>query len=285
MAKRSSNNEVVETNDYPREGDPQTQNQGKLGEKENGVAPGLKTQKENEVIGVQLSSDNSNDLSKKAKKKKTKKPITATRSDLHLSRRFFHCGMGLFTAAVYGFLMDSQLQAVKLMGACAAIMYLLDQIRRSYPEFSDRIAPFNRWLLRAEEQLHESASIPYAMGMLLTIIIFPKPLAMMAILILGISDPLAGVVGIRFGKRKIMGGKKSLEGSAAYLFSSIVISAWVLSILTTAAAFPIIVCALFIGVTGSIFEMLPIRIDDNLTIPLFTATSAWVITSILGVVI
>ena len=38
-----------------------------------------------------------------------------------------------------------------------------------------------------------------------------------------------------------------------------------------------------IGLLGAAFETLPIRIDDNLTIPLAVGFSAWVVCALLGV--
>jgi len=38
-----------------------------------------------------------------------------------------------------------------------------------------------------------------------------------------------------------------------------------------------------IGVTAAVFELLPLRIDDNLTIPIFVGFAAWAISALLGV--
>lgn len=54
----------------------------------------------------------------------------------------------------------------------------------------------NSLLFRAEEQFKESAMTPYAIAILLTLLTFPKTLALIGIYTLAIADPLSAVVGI-----------------------------------------------------------------------------------------
>ena len=81
-----------------------------------------------------------------------------------------------------------------------------EQIRINYPKIA-YLHLLNKYFLRAEEHLKESAAIPYLMGLLLTIISFPKSISLIAIYTLAISDPLSAIVGIKFGKRSIVDGK------------------------------------------------------------------------------
>jgi dolichol kinase len=39
-----------------------------------------------------------------------------------------------------------------------------------------------------------------------------------------------------------------------------------------------------IGLTGAVFAMLPLRLDDNLTIPLFVGFAGWVVCAMVGIV-
>src|SRR5439155_1144948 len=83
-------------------------------------------------------------------------------------------------------------------------------------EIVARRAPWvNRLFVRAEEQVRESAMIPYAIAVLLTILTVPKLAALVAICTLAVADPLAAVVGIRYGRRRIA-RNRTLEGSLAF---------------------------------------------------------------------
>ena len=69
--------------------------------------------------------------------------------------------------------------------------------------------------------------IPYVMALLLTIITFPKAVALTAIYTLAIADPLSAIFGILYGTKKIAKGK-SLQGSLAFLVATTLCTAIVL---------------------------------------------------------
>jgi hypothetical protein len=107
---------------------------------------------------------------------------------------------GVATATAYALLFTHE-QVVHIFGTIACIAYIIDRTRIAYPEKVARFAPWaNRLLLRAEEQVREAAMIPYAIAVLLTILTVPKPAALIAIYTLAIADPLAAIVGIRWGR-------------------------------------------------------------------------------------
>ena len=132
-----------------------------------------------------------------------------TRKDLQIPRRLFHFGCGVTSGLIYQIFLTHQ-QAVYILGIAASLMYVIEQLRINYPN-TKILKQLNRYFLRAEEQLKESAAIPYIMALLLTIISFPKSIALVAIYTLATADPLSAIIGIRFGKRKIV-KEKSVEG-------------------------------------------------------------------------
>ena len=101
---------------------------------------------------------------------------------------------------------------------------------------------------------------------LFLVFFFPKIIAITCFSLVAISDTMAALVGKKFGKHTI--GEKSLEGSTAFLISSLIIVAIVprldllAGIITAVAA--TIVEALSFRING-------FRVDDNLTIPLASA--------------
>lgn len=211
---------------------------------------------------------------------KEESTIVATRKDLQLPRRLFHMGSGVTVAFIYNFLLTHQ-QAVSILGTIACILYILEQVRINYPEFAGNFEQYSKYLLRAEEQLKESAGIPFVMGLLLTILSFPKPVAVVAILTLAVADPLSALIGIRFGRIRIV-AHKSMEGSAAFFIGCFLATTLVFLgyAPTTGTALGL---AFFVAFTVSVFEMVPIRLDDNLTIPLFTGAVTWLYCVILDI--
>ena len=207
---------------------------------------------------------------------------SATRHDLQLGRRLFHLVNGVSTATAYALFFTHE-QVVHIFGSIACIVYVVDRIRIAYPETVARRAPWvNRLFVRAEEQVRESAMIPYAIAVLLTILTVPKRAALIAIYTLAVADPLAAVVGIRYGRRRIV-QNRSLEGSLAFFTATLAIVLVVLGNGTEASRSAIAGAAITIGAAAAGCELLPLRIDDNLTIPLFVGFTTWIVAAMLGV--
>jgi dolichol kinase len=205
---------------------------------------------------------------------------TATRRDLQLGRRLFHFANGAAIATAYA-LLFTHTQVVRLFGTVACLVYIADRVRIHYPELLQRMPWVNEKFFRAEEQVKESAMTPYAISILLAILTFPKPIALIAIYTLGIADPLSAVVGIRFGRRRFSSGK-SLEGSLAFFVATAAVTAAVLHwALPETPPATLAWASLGVGLLGAICEGLPVRIDDNLTIPLAVGFSAWLVCELL----
>ena len=95
-------------------------------------------------------------------------------------------------------------------------------------------------------------------GISLTVLLFDRNAAIASILVLTLSDPLAALIGKKFGRNKIR--LKSVEGSTAFFISAAVII-WLV-------ASPDIFILLFISAFVTFVEAAPLFINDNLSIPL-----------------
>jgi dolichol kinase len=205
----------------------------------------------------------------------------ATRRDLQLGRRAFHFLNGVAIASGYALFFTHQ-QLVHVFGTIACLAYVADRVRIHYPEAVARLPWLNRAFFRAEEQFKESAMIPYAIAILLTILTFPKPVALIAIYTLGIADPLAAVVGIRWGRREIV-ADRSLEGMLAFFTATLSVAVAVLGVATAAPWTSLGGAALLIALVATGFELIPLRLDDNLTIPLLVGFTAWIGCALFGI--
>lgn len=206
--------------------------------------------------------------------------IQATRKDLQISRRLFHMSNGFIIATAYAITFSHQ-QIVYFCGTMACVMYLLDQVRIAYPERIKRFEKLSKYLLRAEEQLKESAAVPYIMANLLTIITFPKLIAISSIYTLAFADPMSAIIGIRFGKNRIV-KEKSVEGSLAFFLTSFLFIALVFNV-AGLGSWQVWLMAFSVAFLTTCFEMIPLKLDDNLTIPLFTAFLLWIFCALLGI--
>ena len=209
------------------------------------------------------------------------KTALPTRKNLQLARRFFHMANGVVIATLYHFSLTHQ-QMIHLLGTIACLLYVTEQIRINYPEVAAKFLPMTKFIMRAEEQLKESAMIPYLSAVLLTIITFPKTIAIIAIFTLAIADPLSAIFGIKFGKNKIV-PHKSVEGSIAFFVATFLVSTAVLINYFPDFTGIAIFISILLAFLTSIFEMIPLRVDDNLTIPLFTSFILWILCASFGI--
>ena len=207
---------------------------------------------------------------------------SATRHDLQLGRRVFHLVNGVATATAYALLFTHE-QVVRIFGTIACVVYIVDRVRIAYPDVVARRAPWvNRFLLRAEEEVREAAMTPFAIAVLLTILTVPKRAALVAIYTLAIADPLAAIVGIRLGRRRVT-HNRTVEGSCAFFAATVTIAAVVLHWGDNAPPRVVGGAALAIGLVALACELMPLRIDDNLTIPIVVSFTTWLVCAWLGV--
>lgn len=207
--------------------------------------------------------------------------LKAIRSDLQLARRLFHMLGASAIATLYALFLSHQ-QVIYILGSIACIFYIFEQIRVNYPRFANKIYFFTRYLYRAEEQLRESTMVAMFMGILLTILSFPKSIAITAIFTLAVSDPLSAIIGIKFGKHAIF-KRKTLEGSMTFFAATFTITLATFGVYNNNWNAPTWLLALLCATGVTIFEMIPLKIDDNLTIPLATAFWLWPLCLSLGV--
>lgn len=205
----------------------------------------------------------------------------ATRSSFQIGRRLFHMSIGLIIASTYLVLLDRE-TLVSLIGLMASLLYVFEQVRTNYPEYSSKLKVVNKYLLRAEEQLEESAAVPYSMAVLLTILTFPKYVAVISIFILAFADPMSAIIGIKFGTKKIAEGK-SLQGSIAFLVTSFLCVLVVSHLMIPNPDYRIWILAILHSLLIAGFELIPLRIDDNLTIPIASALLLWPLATLFGI--
>ncbi len=101
-----------------------------------------------------------------------------------------------------------------------------------------------------------------------SLFLFPQQIAMLSITVLALGDSLSTAVGI-FGERKIFyNRKKTWEGTLAGFAAAFAVCFLINPQLAFFAAF-----------TGMLVESLPLKTDDNLTMPILTGIALSVVTA------
>lgn len=190
------------------------------------------------------------------------------RSVPHLERKLYHLLMGVACFVLYGFALtwDEALVVLSIVGGA---FVALDLARLHIPKVNDVVLRFFGGMMRREELRGVTGNTFYVFGLLAVVLLFPKPVGLLAVLYLAVGDPVAAVVGTRYGRTQLWGGK-SLEGALANFFACAIVTllfaAFYLQ-LSPLMALALAVCG---GVVATLVELLPIKLDDNLTIPVFS---------------
>jgi dolichol kinase len=114
-------------------------------------------------------------------------------------------------------------------------------------------------MLRSHEQEGKLTGATWVMiGAVISIILFSKPVAIIALIFMSLGDSAAGLIGQRYGKHKIW--NKSWEGFFGGLFLCIIVG-------MNYSLLPMTI-SLSGAVAAMVMEILPIPLDDNFKIPL-----------------
>lgn len=187
------------------------------------------------------------------------------------SRNLFHVSMGVACVVFYQWIVGRS-AAMVIMGSIVALYAALEIARRVWPSFNDTLVNtvFAK-IVRPGERYRIPSATYYAASILIMLFFASQLVTQVAILVLAFGDPVASLVGMRWGRRTIRPGK-SWAGTLAFVGVSIlVVTLFLIALkgMSVLAAAPI---ALLAASTGAVAELLATdRIDDNLTIGLSVA--------------
>jgi len=173
-----------------------------------------------------------------------------------LQRKSLHLAMIIIPVWVY--FVPSAPALIGLIIATFATVSV-DLLRLSDQRLKRFFARFFRSLIRSHEEEHLIGSTYYMIAALLSVVVFDHTVAIAALTFLVLGDAAAAIVGKRFGRPMYWG--KSLHGSTACFLVCFAVGWPVLGFVWLA-----IVGAL----AATIAEALPVPMDDNMRVPIFS---------------
>lgn len=193
--------------------------------------------------------------------------------DLETKRQLIH--MSGFAIALYIPWADSNLGFLPLATSLILAVFLLYSISLAYK--NNLRLPVVAWLIdiseRREVIKHSPArgALMFLIGSALAVLLFEPPIAASAVAVLALGDAFSTIAGRRYGTLSIpYNPEKSIQGSlaglAAAFFGAAVILPPPYALLAAAA--------------GMVGESLPLKIDDNVVIPMFSGAAVSVATLI-----
>ena len=176
-------------------------------------------------------------------------------------RKTIHLSINSLIPLAYLFLNIPKLWMAVLLGISSVMIVVIDLMRTRNGWISKIFGKLFNGMLRSHELEGKFTGASYVLiGSFISIIIFPKEIAVLALLFTAIGDTAAALYGKKYGKIKIW--NKTLEGSIVGLITCFIIALFfpqIPNIIKFSGAF-----------AAMLIELLPIKIDDNLRIPLFS---------------
>ncbi len=183
-------------------------------------------------------------------------------------RKAFHACNAAAVAALLAILAPTRGTAVVALGAMVLAAFAVDALRLTTPAANALFFRVFGKFASPREAKGIASSTWYAAGIFLVVALFPRDVAITAVLVLGLCDPAAAVLGRRFGRRPFLGG--TLEGTVAFFAVCAVIivlrHTWPAALVASAAA--------------ALAERRSWPLDDNLTVPVVCASVIQAIASI-----
>jgi dolichol kinase len=198
------------------------------------------------------------------------------------ARSLAHASIGVFLV----YIVEEVLTARQrwLVPLCFATSFWLMEAARHYTDTGRR---FLLWLFGPIAHPHEryrvNSSTWFGSALVIIGALYAPLHCALALAILGVADPAAGLIGRRFGKTKLV-AERSLEGTFAFVVAGVMASLIVMAIwhgnLGMGHRFAI---AFGAALFGGVAELFSNRVDDNLSIPVSAATGSFLVATLLGV--
>ncbi len=186
-------------------------------------------------------------------------------AEIKIARKILRSGGVIFPLLYFLFSRQITLTVIFVIGL---FFIVLEILRFRLPVLNN-----NRILklfLKKEENKKVSGIVLFVISVYLTILLFPPRIAIISLLFLIFGDMSAEIIGLKFGRIKIL-GEKTLEGSIGCFITCLIIGYLVMS--TLGISFPLIIIG---SLAATFIELIPlkiarIKIDDNLSMAPFTA--------------
>jgi|GEM_PF-446627 len=195
---------------------------------------------------------------------------------INYKRNLFHATAGT-SMAIFYYLFIPRSWALGLIFSTVGLFLFLEITRRFSKRWNDFLVDTVFGLIaRPHERHHTNGSTYMVIAITLILLFFAyKPIVCVAVLVLGLADPAASVVGKLWGKTKIYGNKSWVGTSAFFVVAFTASLIFMLLTVEHHGAAYIFMTAAVVALVGTVVELFSTRIDDNFSIPMSVAFTAW----------
>jgi dolichol kinase len=198
----------------------------------------------------------------------------------NIPRTMFHTGAAA-VAITCVLLLPSRAWLIAIPGTFAVYAWSMETARRLSPRVNDALMRFYAPIAHPMERHRVNSATWFGTALVILALFATRPAMMAGAAVLGVADPIAGIVGRRWGRHRLRNGR-SLEGAAAFFAAGTLAAALALGAVGEGSVGATVALAAACALGGALTELLSSRLDDNLTIPLVVGSLATLATPLLG---
>ena len=184
------------------------------------------------------------------------------------SRKIIHL-LIMVIPLLHIYVIEESIDMLIFLSLILIFSFFIEIFRDQYLFFSGFFKKYLYFMMRPSEKKGEITGATWVIaGSLITIILVPKPFCLIALFFLAVGDTFAALVGMYYPFLKI--GRKTLSGSiACFLTCCVIGSLFRFNIDTNIIIFGALIATLT--------ELSSMRINDNLSIPIFSGLAMYFI--------
>ena len=188
------------------------------------------------------------------------------------SRKIFHL-LNMVIPLIHVYFIEDRMEMLIFLSLMLIICFFIEVLRTQYFILHKFFKKYLHFMMRDSEKEGEITGATWVFaGSLFTIILIPKPFCIVALFFLAVGDTFAALVGMNYPFLKI--GRKTLSGSIACFVTCCIIGLLFSFGLNTSTI-------MFGAFIATLTELSSMKINDNLSIPIFSGISMYFFNTLL----
>ena len=182
------------------------------------------------------------------------------------SRKIFHL-LNMVIPLIHVYFIEDRMEMLIFLSLMLIICFFIEVLRTRYFILHKFFKKYLHFMMRDSEKEGEITGATWVFaGSLFTIMLIPKPFCIVALFFLAVGDTFAALVGMNYPFLKI--GRKTLSGSFACFITCCIIGLLFSHSLNTSTI-------MFGAFIATLTELSSMKINDNLSIPIFSGLSMY----------
>lgn len=210
--------------------------------------------------------------------------VLGTKKSIQWGRKLWHAFLGTFFLYLVVYSGFPKTVVWSIAGIFSVWAFGLETSRHLNPRINEWVWKFFRPIMREREKYKINSGVFYIAAMLFVYFVFPEKVAVLSMLFIALGDPIGGIVGVKWGTKKIS-EHVSLQGFMACFLTCFTVSfIWTGFVFdSTLSGVSLFAFSFLAGLTGAIAEGSFSKIDDNLVMPVLSAPVLWGLMALFGI--